>query len=561
MDSANLPSYSPGFALPTQETHMDTAAPSIHASLNNPCWPSSQPSPTHHTSLFPLQSRVSDLDYPSPASSVPSPPYQRHSHQHAAVNNSAITSDKDMHVPFPQVEPVIGPDRILTRRQRAALDQSTLGRRMSGPSSLARGDRQDPAPRHRSDLYFPSSVVNPRPHTPVNIEATKAQAQRDRLSLSIADSNLVPNHSPGYKPMTPTSLASPYSPYPYYPNQARSEASTQAVVEPRQGSPSNSIASSLSGAPFEGGPIRTSATQHSTPAPRVKHKKQRLCNAQRKDICVYAEENPNARQEDMAMLWQVERSTVSKILKNRDKWLRLPQDDYNYIAKHRHSKFPEIEADLEPWLEECHNKQIVITDALIRTKAKEVAQRLHIPEERFKASSGWIENFKLRQGIKSGKLTGDGKEARLRNIYATMSQHNMAGDASPSTRDTTFPATDSRLNSHTLGYQQPSLPGYPQTTRQYHLLEGASALHDAQTSQHVRSDNSFPPRFPTNQHAASDFNTDTIQQAYEALGRVRHFLETYHRKDYLINIKDDDMLAKLAQRFSGELAGTIIDKA
>ena len=35
------------------------------------------------------------------------------------------------------------------------------------------------------------------------------------------------------------------------------------------------------------------------------------------------------------MLWQVERSTVSKILKNRDKWLRLPQDDYNYIAKHR----------------------------------------------------------------------------------------------------------------------------------------------------------------------------------------------------------------------------------
>jgi len=180
--------------------------------------------------------------------------------------------------------------------------------------------------------------VSSRPHTPVNIEATKAQVQRDRLSLSIADSALMQNHSPGYKPMTPTSLPSPYSPYPYYTSQPRPDAGAQPVAEPRQGSPSNSITSSVSiaGAPFEGGPIRTSTSiQHQTPTPRVKHKKQRLCNAQRKDICLYAEQNPNARQEDMAMLWQVERSTVSKILKNRDKWLRLPQDDYNYIAKHR----------------------------------------------------------------------------------------------------------------------------------------------------------------------------------------------------------------------------------
>lgn len=142
MDNTSLSSFSPGYALST-ESHVDTAPPSIHASLN---WAPSQHSPIHQNSLFSLQNRVSDLDYPSPASSVPSPPYQRQSHQHAALNNSAITSDKNMHVPFPQVEPVIGPDRILTRRQRAALDQTTLGRRMSVPSSLARGDRQDPVP-------------------------------------------------------------------------------------------------------------------------------------------------------------------------------------------------------------------------------------------------------------------------------------------------------------------------------------------------------------------------------------------------------------------------------
>ena len=225
----------------------------------------------------------------------------------------------------------------------------------------------------------------------------------------------------------------------------------------------------------------------------------------------------------------------------------------------RHSKFPEIEADLEPWLEECHSKQTVITDSLIRAKAKEVAQRLHIPEERFKASSGWIENFKLRQGIKSGKLTGDGKDARLRNIYAAINQHGISGDTSSSGRDASFASPDGRINSHTLT----SLPGYPSSDRPYSLLEGASVLHDT-SQQHVRSDGAFPQRFPTNQHAIPDFSAGTIptiDQAYEGLGRLRHFLDAYHRKDYLVSAKDDEMLSKIAQRFTGELAGTIIDRA
>jgi hypothetical protein len=211
---------------------------------------------------------------------------------------------------------------------------------------------------------------------------------------------------------------------------------------------------------------------------------------------------------------------------------------------------------LEPWLEECHSKQTVITDSLIRAKAKEVAQRLHIPEERFKASSGWIENFKLRQGIKSGKLTGDGKDARLRNVYAAINQHGISGDTSSSGRDASFASPDGRINSHTLT----SLPGYPSSDRPYSLLEGASVLHD--TSQ--QHDGAFPPRFPTNQHAISDFSAGTIptiDQAYEGLGRLRHFLDTYHRKDYLVSAKDDEMLSKIAQRFTGELAGTIIDRA
>lgn len=556
---ANLPPYSPGYGLATEDSHVDTSAGSMHASLTNSCWSSSQVSSIHQNPLFSLQNRVSDLDYPSPASSVPSPPYQPQSHQHAAVNNSAITSDKAITSSFPQVEPVIGPDRVMTRRQRAAHDQSILGRRLSVPSNFTR-DLQGPLSHHRSDHYF-SSTAGSRPQTP---ETAKAHIHRNRLSLSI-DNALLSNHSPSYKPMTPTSLSSPYSPFPYYSAPLRSEPGAQPTMEPRTESPSNSITSSVSltGTPYEGGPIRTSATSHAGVPARVKHKKQRLCNKERKDICEYAEKNPNARQEDMAVLWKVERSTVSKILKHKEKWLRLPQDSYNTtISKHRNSKFPEIEADLEPWLNECHNQQIAITDALIRNKAKEVAQKRNISDDKFKASSGWIENFKLRQGIKNGKLTGDGKDAHIRHIYATINQHNIAEDASPSLRGPTLQTTDSRLSNGSMAYQHPSWPSYPQTTRMFPLLDAPSILSSSSPSeQHIRTDGSFPTQMLTDQQATSDYNSvPTLEQALEALRAVRLFLDTYHRREYLINEKDNDVLVKTAQRFTAELAGTIIDK-
>ena len=90
-------------------------------------------------------------------------------------------------------------------------------------------------------------------------------------------------------------------------------------------------------------------------------------------------------------------------------------------------------------------------------------------------------------------------------------------------------------------------------------------MHDGATSeQRVGTESSFPARFSTNQHAAPDYGGDTIltiDQAYEALGRVSSFLGTYPRKEFLINAKDSDMLTRLLYRFTEELSGTIIDKA
>lgn len=62
----------------------------------------------------------------------------------------------------------------------------------------------------------------------------------------------------------------------------------------------------------------------------------------------------------------------------------------------------------------------LLTDALIRNKAKETARNLQIPDERFKASSGWVENFKHRHNIRKGVWLGAHKSLRAtRGVGAT----------------------------------------------------------------------------------------------------------------------------------------------
>jgi hypothetical protein len=61
----------------------------------------------------------------------------------------------------------------------------------------------------------------------------------------------------------------------------------------------------------------------------------RLCNGDRKKMCLEHLANPELKQEQLAQMFSVERSTVSKILKNKDKWIAVPEADINRVAKHR----------------------------------------------------------------------------------------------------------------------------------------------------------------------------------------------------------------------------------
>lgn len=78
------------------------------------------------------------------------------------------------------------------------------------------------------------------------------------------------------------------------------------------------------------------------------------------------------------------------------------------LVAHSPSKFPALEKRLLIQLKQCSRDTppVTLTDQLIRNKAREVAKDIGITEDKFKASSGWVENFKHRHNIRRGVLIG-----------------------------------------------------------------------------------------------------------------------------------------------------------
>ena len=61
----------------------------------------------------------------------------------------------------------------------------------------------------------------------------------------------------------------------------------------------------------------------------------KLWSTDRKKICVFHRENPGLKQEEIALTFGVERSTVSKILKEKDRWLNVKDDEKMQVSKWR----------------------------------------------------------------------------------------------------------------------------------------------------------------------------------------------------------------------------------
>lgn len=85
----------------------------------------------------------------------------------------------------------------------------------------------------------------------------------------------------------------------------------------------------------------------------------------------------------------------------------------------RPSKFPTLERRLEEWVKFASKAGKTLTDSVLRQKAREFGDEMGYTADKFKASSGWLENFKHRHGIRRGVWHGDGMLDAKYRAYAS----------------------------------------------------------------------------------------------------------------------------------------------
>jgi hypothetical protein len=143
-----------------------------------------------------------------------------------------------------------------------------------------------------------------------------------------------------------------------------------------------------------------------------------LTDQDRRRMCLYHEQNPSVKQTEIGAMFGVERSTVSKVLRQKEKYL-VPDDGSRSPIKRSKGKFPDIERALSNWARNHQRQGLPLSDAIIRDKARFFAQTVGSNESHVKLNSNsWLEKFKQKNyllGAKPRKASIAGSHSGLQS--------------------------------------------------------------------------------------------------------------------------------------------------
>ncbi|EED20100.1 conserved hypothetical protein [Talaromyces stipitatus ATCC 10500] len=142
---------------------------------------------------------------------------------------------------------------------------------------------------------------------------------------------------------------------------------------------------------------------HTTPAPSAPTPRRTLTDEDRRRMCLYHEENKSAKQTDIGALFGVERSTVSKVLRQKEKYLSMDDGSRSPIKRSK-GKVPDIEKALANWARNYQRQGFVLTDAMIKEKAHFFATTCASPDGKQKLlTASWLEKFKQKNNLGGSK--------------------------------------------------------------------------------------------------------------------------------------------------------------
>lgn len=123
-------------------------------------------------------------------------------------------------------------------------------------------------------------------------------------------------------------------------------------------------------------------------------------------ILKFLDENTLMKKGEIAAKFGIPANTLSTIIKNRETIERNYENNKKKMKKIRKSTYPEVEECMQKWFVQCRDQGIPISGSILQQKAEDFAKEFGYSSD-FKASNGWLENFKKRQNIVFRKLYGE----------------------------------------------------------------------------------------------------------------------------------------------------------
>ncbi|EPS44289.1 hypothetical protein H072_1719 [Dactylellina haptotyla CBS 200.50] len=195
----------------------------------------------------------------------------------------------------------------------------------------------------------------------------------------------------------------------------------------------------------------SSSSNHGTGSSR-----RTLTDADRRRMCLYHEQHPHVKQTEIGAMFGVERSTVSKVLRQREKYL-YPDDGPKQTIKRPKGKCPDFDRALSNWAKNEKKKGRLLTDEMIREKASFFAQSCGVPDNQFKLN---LDKFKLKNDLSTygdGDIVQDMDRIRsqlttpLHSRHSSFSREGSLNSSQDShTRDVEY-----RHGSMTSGFETP----------------------------------------------------------------------------------------------------------
>ncbi|KAF4932056.1 Tigger transposable element-derived protein 2 [Colletotrichum viniferum] len=143
-----------------------------------------------------------------------------------------------------------------------------------------------------------------------------------------------------------------------------------------------------------------------------------LTDEDRKKMCQYAAEHPNVKQTDIGAMFGVERSTVSKVLRNKEKYLNPEADRSQSPAGRRHAKgkYPDIDRGVVSWYRKQVQAGLTPGDEEILEQARHFSTNGGGEANQTKSiNATWLERFKQRNILPGGRLSRRASETNITN--------------------------------------------------------------------------------------------------------------------------------------------------